>query len=190
MSHVTRKPVFGVCDQVRLKPACSATEASLSLDSSDIETRSIILSRLGTTKVLIRLRESAGWSAPLLFAYGINRFSHDMAHILITPNWSVGEIVFLQYFMPYRPIQQLWSCRDGQFAYPHISWAGWRKQFTSTYSTSFCQQRTLNCPIWISGGERMFTLHELVNCLWGLPRNSLARLTDRARNDLKCVEGP
>ena len=23
-----RKPVFGVCDQVRLKPACSATETS------------------------------------------------------------------------------------------------------------------------------------------------------------------
>ena len=28
MSHVTRKPVFGVSDQVRLKPACSAAEAS------------------------------------------------------------------------------------------------------------------------------------------------------------------
>ena len=28
MSHLTRKPVFGVCDQVRLKPACSATETS------------------------------------------------------------------------------------------------------------------------------------------------------------------
>ena len=26
LSHVTRKPVFGVRDQVRLKPACSATE--------------------------------------------------------------------------------------------------------------------------------------------------------------------
>ena len=27
MSLVTRKPVFGVSDQVRLKPACAATEA-------------------------------------------------------------------------------------------------------------------------------------------------------------------
>ena len=27
-SHVMRKPVFGVFDQVRLKPACAATEAS------------------------------------------------------------------------------------------------------------------------------------------------------------------
>ena len=26
MSHVMRKPVFRVCDQVRLKPACSAAE--------------------------------------------------------------------------------------------------------------------------------------------------------------------
>ena len=28
MSIVTRKPVFGVCDQGRLKPVCSAKEAS------------------------------------------------------------------------------------------------------------------------------------------------------------------
>ena len=28
MSLITRKPVFGVCDQVRLKPACSAIEIS------------------------------------------------------------------------------------------------------------------------------------------------------------------
>ena len=28
VSHIIRKPVFGVCDQVRLKPACSITETS------------------------------------------------------------------------------------------------------------------------------------------------------------------
>ena len=28
-----------------------------------------------------RLRESSGRSAPLLFAYGIDRFSHDVAHL-------------------------------------------------------------------------------------------------------------
>ena len=28
VSHVTRKHVFGVCDQVRLKSACAATEVS------------------------------------------------------------------------------------------------------------------------------------------------------------------
>ena len=30
----------------------------------------------------------------------------------------------------------------------------------------------------------------LVNCLGGLPRNSVVRVTDRARNDLNCAEGP
>ena len=33
-------------------------------------------------------------------------------------------------------------------------------------------------------------LEVLVNCLGGLPRNCVASLTDRSRNDLKCVEGP
>ena len=28
LSHVTRKPVFGVCDQIRLKQVCSASETS------------------------------------------------------------------------------------------------------------------------------------------------------------------
>ena len=41
----------------------------------------ITLSRQRTTKVLIRLCWCAGWSAPLLFTYGINRFSNDMAHM-------------------------------------------------------------------------------------------------------------
>ena len=34
-----------------------------------------------TTKVLIKLCGCAGWSAPLLFAYGIDMFSHDVTHI-------------------------------------------------------------------------------------------------------------
>ena len=70
MSHITRKPVFGVRDQLRLKPACSADETSLGLEISAIAKRGIILSRQQTTK------------APLLFAYGINTFSHDVAHAL------------------------------------------------------------------------------------------------------------
>ena len=82
MSLVMRKPVFGVFDQVRFKPACSATGTSRRLVILDIETRGIKLSRKWTTKALIRLRGCAGWSAPLLFAYGKNRFSHDVAHIM------------------------------------------------------------------------------------------------------------
>ena len=38
--------------------------------------------------MLIRLRGCAGLSAPLLFAYGINRFSHDVAQSLNCPQQS------------------------------------------------------------------------------------------------------
>ena len=72
-SNVMRKPVFRVCDQVRLKPASSATEASWSLAISYIATTGTILSKQQTIKVLIRLRGCAGWSAPLLFTYGIRQ---------------------------------------------------------------------------------------------------------------------
>ena len=79
MSHDTTKHVFGVSDQARHKPACTDTEASLSLEISAIESRDILLSKQQTTKAqislhiqaLIRLRGCAGWSAPLLFAYHI-----------------------------------------------------------------------------------------------------------------------
>ena len=79
VSHVTRKPVFGVCDQVRLKPVCSATVTSYGLEISAIASRGIRLSRQRTKKALIRLHGRADWSAPLLFAYGKNRVSHDLA---------------------------------------------------------------------------------------------------------------
>ena len=82
VSHVTRKSVFVVFDQVRLKPACSATEASENHEIANIETIDFILSRQRTTKALIRLRGCAGRSAPLLFAYGTNRFCHDVARVI------------------------------------------------------------------------------------------------------------
>ena len=71
MSLVTRKPVFGACDQSRLKLACSASEASQRLEILDVAIKGIILSKQRTTKLLIRLRD---WSAPLLFAYGKTGF--------------------------------------------------------------------------------------------------------------------
>ena len=73
---MTRKPVFEVCDQVRLKPVCSATETSYSLEILNLQRRGIILSRQRTTKVLIRLRGCADWSAPLLFVYGKTSSRH------------------------------------------------------------------------------------------------------------------
>ena len=60
MRHVTTKPVFGIFDQVSLKPACSATEISQSHEIAHIETRGILLFRQQTTKALIRLHGCAG----------------------------------------------------------------------------------------------------------------------------------
>ena len=66
---------WGVCNKVRLKLACPATEGSKSLWISEIANLDIILSTYRTTKALIRLHGCAVWSVPLLFAYGINFFS-------------------------------------------------------------------------------------------------------------------
>ena len=55
-----RKPIFGVSDQVRLKPACAAHGTSNGAESCAIASRGIILPRRQTTKVLIRLRRCAG----------------------------------------------------------------------------------------------------------------------------------
>ena len=81
LSHVTRKPVFGVCNKVRLKPACSATENSCSLGILDLAGIDIIFVR--TTKALIRQHGCTGWSVPFLSAYGISRISHDEAHFIL-----------------------------------------------------------------------------------------------------------
>ena len=54
------------------------------------------------------------------------------------------------------------------------------KKFLRPFSLPLIQEGQLSVT-----GERMGTL--LVNCLGGLPRNSVARLTDRSRNDLTYV---
>ena len=85
MSPVTRKPVFGVCKQVRHKPACPATKASPSLENLDIASIGIILSKQRTTKALIRLRGCAG-DLRLCWSHDSkNRFSHDVAQIRLIP---------------------------------------------------------------------------------------------------------
>ena len=60
-----------VSGQVRLKLACSFTEASIRLGILVTETRDITLSRQRITKALIRLCGCAGWSEPLLLVYDI-----------------------------------------------------------------------------------------------------------------------
>ena len=62
------KPVFGVSEKAKLKPVSSATETSWKIEISLVASLDMILFNKRTTKALIRLRECAGWSAPLLFA--------------------------------------------------------------------------------------------------------------------------
>ena len=44
LSLVVRKPVFGVSDQIRHKPGCTATEDGKRLETSDLGRRGIVLS--------------------------------------------------------------------------------------------------------------------------------------------------
>ena len=92
----------GVCDQVRLKPVCSADETSYVLKFQTIASRDIKLSRQRKTKALIRLRSCTGWSAPLLFANCINRFSHDVAQ---DDNWWTEHRETCLYFRLRRAIK-------------------------------------------------------------------------------------
>ena len=71
-----RKPVSGVCCQVRLLMASSVSEDCLSLVIWAMDSIGILLSMEQIKpKMLIILHKCTGWSASLLFAYGINRSS-------------------------------------------------------------------------------------------------------------------
>ena len=81
-----------VSNQVRLKLACSATEASMRIEILVTETRDITRSWQRTTKALIRLRGCAGWSAPLLFAY-------DIRHVFSWPgSFYLGQRCKIDWF--------------------------------------------------------------------------------------------
>ena len=84
MSLVTRKAVFGICNHVRPKPAFPLQRLAR-----------VLKFRLQKVEVLYYpSSENKGWSAPLLFAYDKNRFSHDVAQIeiKIEVNISTGII--------------------------------------------------------------------------------------------------
>ena len=69
-----KKPVFGVCNLMRLKLG--------SLEISALASRGIILSSQQTIKAQLSLHIRNN------LAYGINRFSHDVAQIA-TLSWSL-----------------------------------------------------------------------------------------------------
>ena len=99
---LSRENLFSVvCDQVRHKQVCSATRTSEMLETLVLATIGIILSKQWT-KMLTRLCGCTVWSEPLLFIYGIKRFSHDVAHLIpfklfiykkFNPNWHFRGLV-------------------------------------------------------------------------------------------------
>ena len=101
LSRVTRKPVFGVCNQVRLKPACAVTPTTYSLQISAIASTGIILSRQRTTKVLIRLRGCSGWSAQCAFVVRLwqDGFSHDVAHLMSVKLMKYGCCILVYHYL-------------------------------------------------------------------------------------------
>ena len=70
MGLYATKPVFGVSDEVRFKPACSATETSLKIEFLLIVSLDMIFSTRRITKDALfgYNKGCGGWSAPLLFA--------------------------------------------------------------------------------------------------------------------------
>ena len=58
-----------LCAQRRLKSACASTQSDQSLRRPHEETLHPPLSEMRSVKILIRLRERAGWSESLLGAH-------------------------------------------------------------------------------------------------------------------------
>ena len=82
-----------------------------------------------------------------------------------------------------------WHASGPEFD-PHVrhilSWRlGHENISTAILSLPLIQEEQLSVT-----GKRMCTKYVLVNCLGGLPRNNVVRVTDRTQNDLKCIEGP
>ena len=82
MGLIVTKPVFRVSDRVRFKPVLSAEETSWEIEKWLVASLDMILSNKRITKMLIRLRKCAGWSATLLFTNTEDRFSRVEAHMI------------------------------------------------------------------------------------------------------------
>ena len=77
-----RKPVF-----VSVRPSKTHTSLLSNRDQREawnfgFSNYRYYTTKQQTTKLLIRLCGCTVWSQPLLFTYGINRFSHHVAHLI------------------------------------------------------------------------------------------------------------
>ena len=139
LSLVTRKPVFGV------------------------------LSRRRTSKVLIRLRGYAGWYVPLLFAYCINRFSHDAAQLM--GNCFIIVLNFLHLYFLLKIV--LWN--NDSNGYPQHMFLWRNKQNYPDHQIPF-----LSLPLEYGIVKLLFFLSEM-NSKWSLRHTQETRLSCNSR---------
>ena len=83
LSHVMRKPVFGVSLQVQLKPGCRATKDGSRFKMYCFEAK---------IKVLISCTVTVQLICAFVFAYVKGRFSHKVAHFLSEPQPILFEV--------------------------------------------------------------------------------------------------
>ena len=84
LSHVTRKFVFGVCEQVRIKPTFSEKEANKNLKILGIASKAKYYARKDTGQTA-RIRRLI-----CVFVVRImtkDRFSHDVPHLSLSGNF-------------------------------------------------------------------------------------------------------
>ena len=77
-----KRPVFGVCNQLRLKLMGLARGLKFRLQPLEVLYYPGSEQQKRWSDCADAQADRSVWSAPLLFTYGINRFSHDMAHII------------------------------------------------------------------------------------------------------------
>ena len=84
MSHVTREPFFEVCNQLRLKPACSADVTSQGLEISAIASTGYCTIQAANNKGADQTAQADLRLCCLHMAK--TEFSHDVAHIKVHIN--------------------------------------------------------------------------------------------------------
>ena len=80
-----RKPVFGVSDQVRHKPGCTAIEDGWSLENFGSRKKRDCNIYVAKTKALISFVVTAKLICVFVFAYAKSWFSHNEAHLYWHP---------------------------------------------------------------------------------------------------------
>ena len=99
-------------------------------------------------------RRCAGWSAPLMFAYGINRFSHDVAHLFEKEGQGERSCHFQTHYydlstvsLRFRGDKRLASLGEGKGWVPHLCRASLIFLNLPSEETKVCSLSII-CFVW------------------------------------------